>query len=166
MSATANDCVYAVLTKGNFVAVATTVHFEAQVFIESDDVTVYPGSIFVVGKNRGPNSNGSILIVDPGSQGNLSIDEQVSLTDGGELDLFHSSAVPIPPRRWSKVVLDADFVQRRFNVTVDGVPFIGESVDMASAGPGVPYVRIGFHCMSPSSKTRRVRFDNVLFDAW
>jgi hypothetical protein len=163
MDAGAASCSYTTLFK-DFTATVSSIHVEAAVFLDPDNVGPFVnGTLFLAGKHVKGKDDLS-LYVDADPKG-LSMHEQESLPDGGELDFNHDTTVSVPPHTWSVVALDADFAAGTFSLRLDGqVLFDKEPLDPSARGAGTPYLQVGFACDVGLPYVRNARYDDVLID--
>lgn len=70
-------------------------------------------------------------------------------------------------RRWARIEVTYDTQAAKITVGIDGRVVLSEPTrTVCPYAPSPASIRVGIFCMDPQTSTRRVRIDDVTFDAF
>lgn len=156
------DCAYATLEKdvtGSFAG--TRLDYWVRIASQAD----LPGksNISVQGFGKGPSLCQVFLTAGPGS---LALGEQIIHADGGREESDYDVSAVLPIGQWSHVVIDYDVGSKKIVVIVDDRSALSVPTALACPyAPGTSAVQLGIFCEKTGTTSRKVRYDDVVFDA-
>ncbi|MDB4937587.1 MAG: hypothetical protein JWP87_4559 [Labilithrix sp.] len=158
----APDCTYATL-ENSVPGAFTGTRLAYSVMIAS--ANQLPGKSTISAQSFGKGSSlcqAFLTVVSPTS---MSIGEQIIHEDGGREEAdYDLPALPIGS--WVSVVVDYDVMAKKLKVTVDEKNVLDVATALACPyAPGDTSVRVGLFCEPKGGTSRRLHYDDVVFDA-
>jgi hypothetical protein len=124
-----------------------------------------PGKSIISSQTFGKGSSLCQVFLTVVSPTQMSLGEQIIHEDGGRAESDYNLP-PLPVGRWVPIVVDYDLMAKKLKVTLDDQTVLDVATSRACPyAPGDTSVQVGLFCEPTGGTSRRVHYDDVVFDA-